>query len=148
MAEVPEWFWEVLDTTRPSLLALERWLGDQPGTVLVEFARAYLEAAEALADYAQGVVVDGFVWSEDSTEDLCLWVVGQGRDLWHAVVAGELTLAETAGAYLGRPSPLSGAVTPWDQAVAHPGHRGSQSPDALVHAVHRTRFAADLHALL
>ncbi|MFI8437270.1 hypothetical protein ACIGJO_26720 [Streptomyces sp. NPDC079020] len=144
LGQVPDWFWEVLDATRPRLSALEAWLTAQPGQILEGFALAYLDAAESLIDFSQGVHVDGAVWSEDSTEDLCMWVVGQGHRFWYSVVTGEWELAEAAQAYLGRPSPLGGEVTQWDQEVSVPEHRGYQSPDAIVYGVFRTRFAEDL----
>ncbi|MEE1736537.1 hypothetical protein PUR49_08490 [Streptomyces sp. BE147] len=148
MGQGPDWFWDVLDATRPRLSALEAWLQAQPRRILEEFALAYLDAAESLTDFSEGVRVDGADWSEDSTEDLCLWVVGQGHRFWYAVITGEWELAEAAQVYLGCPSPLSGEVIRWDQVVSDPEHRGYQSPDAIVHGVCRTRFAEDLHERL
>ncbi|WP_242426957.1 MULTISPECIES: hypothetical protein [unclassified Streptomyces] len=106
---------------------------------------AYLDAAESLIDFSEGVLVDGEAWSEDSTEDLCMWAVGQGRLFCHALATGESELAEAAQAFLGRASPLSGDVTKWDPEVSDPEHQGYQSPDAIVYGVYRTRFAEDLH---
>ncbi|MDV9189195.1 hypothetical protein R6L23_13410 [Streptomyces sp. SR27] len=141
---VPDWFWEVLEATRPRLSALESWLRSQPREVLEDFALAYLDAAEALVDFSEGVSVDGDIWSEDSTEDLCMWVVGQGRGLWRLVTAGELGLEEVAQAYLGRTSLLPDEVASWDGAVTDPEHRGCQSPETIVYSVYRTRFAEEL----
>ncbi|MFF7454487.1 hypothetical protein [Kitasatospora sp. NPDC008115] len=143
---VPAWFWDVLEATRPRLSALESWLGSQPREVLEAFALAYESAADSLADFAEGVSVDGDVWSEDSTEDLCLWVVGQGRGLWGAVIAGDLGLEAAAQLYLGRAAPDQ--VAPWDGEVSNPEHRGYQSPGAIAHGVHRSRFGEDLHERL
>ncbi|MET9659140.1 hypothetical protein [Streptomyces sp. NPDC006510] len=148
LGHVPDWFWEVLDATRPRLSALEAWLESQPREILEGFALAYLDAVDSLIDFSEGVNVDGVVWSEDSTEDLCVWVVGQGRGFWHSVAAGERELAEAAQAYLERTSLLRGEVTQWDQEVTAPEHRGYQSPDAIVYGVYRTRFAEDLHERL
>ncbi|MFB7676710.1 hypothetical protein ACFC26_35420 [Kitasatospora purpeofusca] len=145
---VSDGFWEVLESTRPRLSALESWLGSQPREVLEAFALAYESAAESLADFSEGVRVDGEVWSEDSTEDLCLWVVGQGRGLWSPVVVGDLPLEEAARMYLGRSPLLPDIVEPWDGEVSDPGHRGYQSPGTIVHGVYRTRFAEDLHERL
>ncbi|MGW2183793.1 hypothetical protein ACWCXX_38535 [Streptomyces sp. NPDC001732] len=141
---VPDWFWEVLETTRPRLSALESWLGSQRREVLEDFALAYLDAAETLVDFSEGVSVDGDIWSEDSTEDLCMWVVGQGRGLWQLVTAGKLSLEEVAQAYLGRTPLLPAGAAPWDGVVTGPGHRGYQSPEAIVYGVYRTRFAEEL----
>lgn len=145
LEEIPEWFWEVLDATRPRLSALASWLESQPREVLEAYALAYGAAMCSLADFSQGVRVDGVVWSEDDTEDLCAWVVGQGRGFWHPTVAGQRDLAEVAQAYLGRVSPFSAEVTPWDTGVSNPEHRGYQSPGAIVQGVYRTCFAQSLH---
>ncbi|MGW4382257.1 hypothetical protein [Kitasatospora sp. NPDC004531] len=145
---MPDRFWAALAAARPQLSALERWLVAQPREVVEEFALAYETAAGALADTVEGVRVDGDDWSEDSTEDLCDWVVGQGRELWTAVAAGELPLEQAAQLYLGRAVPHPGSVTEWDAEVADPGHRGYQSPRHLAHGVYRTRFAEDLDARL
>ncbi|MFB7256974.1 hypothetical protein [Streptomyces nojiriensis] len=144
LEDVPGWFWEVLDAARPSLSALEAWLEAQPRDVLEEYALAYLEAAEALIDFSEGVTVDGAGWSEDSTEDLCMWVVGQGRAFWRSTVEGAWELPDAAQAYLGRSSPLVGEVTPWDEQVRRPEHTGYRSPGTLVHGVYRRRFGQDL----
>ncbi|MFF2750276.1 hypothetical protein ACFVVA_32655 [Kitasatospora sp. NPDC058048] len=145
---VPDWFWEVLEAARPRLSALESWLESHSREVLEAFALAYESAAESLADFSEGVSVDGDVWSEDSTEDLCMWVVGQGYGLWSSVVAGELRLEEAAQMYLGRAPLLPEGVAPWDGDVSDPEHRGYQSPGAIVHGVYRTRFAEELHERL
>ncbi|GAA1410261.1 hypothetical protein GCM10009639_61120 [Kitasatospora putterlickiae] len=142
---VPDWFWDALDATRPRLSALESWLERRPRDVLEAFALAHEEAAEALADYAEGVRVNGDVWSEDDTEDLCGWVVGQGRAFWGSVIAGERSLEEAARLYL---DPDPDQVLPWDEEVANPEHRGYQSPGSIAHGVYRTRFAEDLHERL
>ncbi|MEU9763896.1 hypothetical protein [Streptomyces sp. NPDC047985] len=148
LGHIPDWFWQVLDATRPRLSALEARLESQSRENLEAFALAYLDAADSLIDFSEGVNVDGEVWSEDSTQDLCMWVVGQGRGFWSSVVTGEWELAEAAQAYLGRPSPLSKEVAQWDQEVSAPEHRGYQSPDTLAYGVYRARFAQDLHERL
>ncbi|MEV7560257.1 hypothetical protein [Streptomyces sp. NPDC089795] len=145
---VPGWFWEVLDTARPSLSALESWLEAQPRDVLETYAVAYLEAAESLIDFSEGVTVDGEVWSEDSTEDLCVWVVGQGRAFWRSTIEGSWDLSDAAQAYLRRPSSVMGEVTWWDGQVRRPEHTGYASPATLVHGVYRTRFGQDLYERL
>ncbi|KDN80764.1 hypothetical protein [Kitasatospora cheerisanensis] len=134
---IPEWFWQAMEAARPRLAALESWLGAQPRQVVEDFALAHEAAQDALADPAEGVRVDGETWSEDSTEDLCRWVVGQGREFWQAVVAGELTPEAAARRYLD-------GADPWDEEVADPRHRGYQSTGFLAHGVYRSRFGEDL----
>ncbi|MFE2109445.1 hypothetical protein ACFXAF_26790 [Kitasatospora sp. NPDC059463] len=145
---IPDRFWDALEAARPHLSALEAWLGSQPREVLEEFALAYECAAGALADFSEGVRVDGDAWSEDGTEDLCLWVVGQGRGLWRSVLAGDPGLEDVAQLYLGRVAAGPGQAVRWDTEVSDPRHRGYQSPGAIAHGVYRSRFGEDLHERL
>ncbi|WP_234314198.1 MULTISPECIES: hypothetical protein [unclassified Streptomyces] len=92
--------------------------------------------------------VDGADRSEDSTEDLCMWVVGQGRAFWRSTIDGTWELSDAAQAYLGRSSPLMCEVTRWDGSVRRPEHAGYASPGTLVHGVYRTRFGQDLYERL
>ena len=96
MESPPDWFWNILDSTRPSLAALEAWLVNAPKKRLEQFASAYELAAHSLRDYWDGPLVDGIQYSEDDTEDLCNWIVAQGRELWQE--SGPVTL--TSGASL------------------------------------------------
>ncbi|MFD8598310.1 hypothetical protein ACFV1L_25225 [Kitasatospora sp. NPDC059646] len=64
-------------------------------------------------------------------------MVGQGRELWTAIVAGESTPETAARPY------LDGAY-PWDEQVTDPRRRGHQSPGFLARGVYRSRFGEDL----
>ncbi|WP_433217212.1 hypothetical protein ACQP00_09230 [Dactylosporangium sp. CS-047395] len=77
-----EWFWSVLETHARDMDGLVAWLRSAPRDQVVAFQVAYEEAAGELADYWDGPLVDGVQYSEDDTEDLCLWIVAQGRDAW------------------------------------------------------------------
>ncbi|MFJ9696105.1 hypothetical protein [Kitasatospora sp. NPDC101183] len=142
-AGAPDWFWDALEAARPRLTALEAWLVAQPRETLEEFARVFEDAAGELADYSEGVSVDGLVWSEDATEELCWWVVGQGRAFWRSVATGDVGLGEAAQAYLGRTQ----AAVVWDETVLGPEHRGYQSPGDLVYGVYRSRFGVYMEDL-
>lgn len=114
--------------------------------VVEHLACAYAAAATELVDFSSGgVEVDGRVWSEDSTEDLCTWVVSQGHAFWGMVVDGTWSLAEVAEVYLERPSPLGTAPVRWDLTVANPNHRGCQAPGVIASGVYWTRFGEELH---
>ncbi|WP_433057892.1 DUF4240 domain-containing protein [Dactylosporangium sp. CS-033363] len=76
--------WTVLETHARDMDSLVAWLRTAPRDEVVAFQSAYEEAAEELADYWDGPVVDGVQYSEDDTEDLCLWIVAQGRAAWEA----------------------------------------------------------------
>jgi hypothetical protein len=139
--EPPAWFWAVIEETRPNLAALEAWLVAQPKATVERFANAYWDASSELCDYSEGVLINGDVWSEDSTEDLCAWVVSQGRALWVSVASGERSLAEVAEVYLGRATD-AGSIR-WTTEVSDPRHRGYQSPEGIARGVYWSRFAED-----
>lgn len=134
---VPDWFWDVIEAAKPRVAALEAWLAAQPEATMAQFALIYETAAAELADYWDGIEVDGDVWSEDDMEDLCDWVVSQGRDYWTSVRTGDRPLIEAARTYRAE----SGT---WDPAITNPEHRGYASPQAIVHGVYWSRFGESL----
>jgi hypothetical protein len=144
MDEIPAWFWQVLDSSKPRLSTLEAWLAAQPRRTVEQFAAAYTNAAETLGDYSAGVDVDEEVWSEDSTEDLYNWIVSQGHDYWAAVVSGEHPLVDVVDLYLDRPSSLGAAPVRWTNDVSNPEHQGYQAPCCIAHGVYRTRFGEEI----
>ena len=60
MESPPDWFWNVLDSKRPSLAALEAWLVNTPKERLEQFASAYELAAHSLSDYWDGPLLTAF----------------------------------------------------------------------------------------
>ncbi|MET7393043.1 hypothetical protein ABZS66_06040 [Dactylosporangium sp. NPDC005572] len=80
-------FWSVLETHARSQASILAWLREAPEDEIVAFQLTYELAAEALTDYWDGPVVDGVRYSEDDTEDLCMWIVAQGREFWTAARA-------------------------------------------------------------
>jgi hypothetical protein len=118
----------------------------QPRQTVVEFAAVYTDATEALGDYSDGVEAHGQVWSEDSTEDLYSWIVGQGHDFWAAVIAGEHAMADVVDMYLGRPSPLGAPPVQWTDEVTNPAHTGYQAPWCIAHGVYYRRFGEEIES--
>jgi hypothetical protein len=145
MNDPKDWFWKALDATRPSLAALESWLMNASQEHVEQFAAEYELAAQALCDYWDGPIVDGVEYSEDDTEDLCDWVVAQGRELWHKVKdreidIGTIALVHSRGNYDLLPVPVS----EWTTEVRDSKHRGYQDPASIASGVYRSRFGVDL----
>ena len=142
--EIPAWFWPVIDAAGHRLDVLEAWLTNQPKDVVVAYGQAYIVAAADLVEnyFADGVLVDGDVWSEDSTQDLCTWVVGQGRALWARVASGDLPLSDAAQIYLGR---VPGTV-PWTLDAS--GVATTKSPWRIECTVYWNRFDEELLEVL
>nr|BFE62418.1 hypothetical protein GCM10020063_069440 [Dactylosporangium thailandense] len=82
--EVSDRFWDVLESHGRSQARLVGWLREASEDEIVDYQGSFEAAAEELADYWDGPVVDGVQYSEDDTEDLCLWIVGEGRESWDA----------------------------------------------------------------
>ena len=76
--------WEQLESHGRDQAGLVAWLRAAPAEEIVAFQAAYELAAEELADYWDGPEVGGVQYSEDDTEDLCHWIVAQGRTAWEA----------------------------------------------------------------
>jgi hypothetical protein len=109
-----------------------------------EFLTAYELAAQTLCDYWDGPVVDGVQYSEDDTEDLCNWVVSQGRDLWQCVVEGDIDIGTIASIISSREFHLLPvAIAEWTTTVGDPRHRGYQDPALIAQGVNLTRFGTD-----
>ena len=148
MEETPDWFWEVIEVTRPHVSRLEAWLESQPKTILERFAFGYASAASSLVDYWQGHTLGLCAgWSEDDTEDLCLWVVGQGRAYWASVASGQRAWADVVDAYERHESPPDdGPDEPvqWIHST-NPDYRGSSTPDSIADGVYWKRFGEELH---
>ena len=144
MHEILEWFWTVLESARPDLGRLASWLEAATRTEIEAFTRKFSEAKEAVANYSDGVQVDGTVFSEDSMEDLCEWIVAQGRDFWEAAVSGGTDLAELAREYLAEESGRA-ASRAWDASALGEKYRGYRSAYYLAFGVYRARFDADLY---
>ena len=141
MEHPPDWFWNILESTRPSLMKLESWLVTAPREHVEEFAAAYELAAKTLCDYWDGPLVDGIQYSEDDTEDLCNWIVSQGRELWHKVAGGDLDIGHVASVVARRDyNLLPVAIKDWSTEVRDPKHRGYQAPESIAMGVYYSRF--------
>jgi hypothetical protein len=106
--EVPAWFWDVIETNRPSIARLVAWLESATEDEIVSYQLAYELAAEAIIGYWEGPSVEGVQFSEDDTEDMCRWVVSQGRQAWEDARSGRVRLDVVALRYLTRDAgPLS-----------------------------------------
>jgi hypothetical protein len=139
--QVPDWFWDVLEATRPNLAALEAALVAAPKATVAQFGFHYDTASLDLAEYSSGIEVDGVGWSEDDMEDLCEWIVGQGRAYWQSVIDGDRTLLAAARTYLGD-------ANHWSTEVNDPDHRGHQSPGGIAHGVYWSRFGEMLNEVI
>jgi len=143
MESPPDWFWNILDSTRPSLAALEAWLVNAPKKRLEQFASAYELAAHSLRDYWDGPLVDGIQYSEDDTEDLCNWIVAQGRELWQRVRAGDIDIGRVASIVSkGHFHLLPVPTDKWTTEVHNPKHLGYQDPALIAMGVYHSRFGA------
>lgn len=131
--QVPDWFWDAIEATRPHVAALEAWLVAEPKATVEQFALHYDIAAPELADYSCGIEVDGMGWSEDDMEDLCRWIVGQGRAYWQSVIDGDRTLLAAARTFLDD-------ANHWNSEVSDPAHRGYQSPGGIARGVYWSQF--------
>ena len=137
----PDWFWDVLERTRPDLARLESWLMAASAEQVRQFADAFENAAMTLCDYWDGPMVDGIQYSEDDTEDLCQWIVSQGRDLWTKLMNGKLDLTDVAR-HIARSEidKLPAKTEEWNSTVNDLRHFGYQSPECIAHAVYYSRF--------
>jgi len=139
--DVPDWFWDVIHATKPNVAVLEAWLMTAPKQTVEQFGYHYDTAALELADYWDGIRVGDTTFSEDDMEDLCHWIVSQGRAYWQSVIDGDRTLVDAAETYRFQ-------ANHWNPAVADPAHHGYQSPSGIAHGVYWSRFGELLNAVI
>jgi hypothetical protein len=144
MDKPPDWFWKLIDSTRPDLQRLETWLLSASREEIEQFAMAYEIAAESVGEYWAGPDVDGVQFSEDDTEDLCKWVVSQGQTFWESAISGEPSLVELARLYWRAEDGEIPELPNWTTEVANPQHEGYQSPEYIAYGVYESRFGESL----
>ena len=146
MGDVSQWFWVVLEKAKRDLGRLAAWLETASRLEIEEFAREYRCAkARVIADYTQGIEIDGVSFSEEVTEDFCDWIVAQGRRIWQAAVASRAYVSGLAREYQrAKESGSKAASRAWNGSALGQKYPGSHSPRLLAHAVYDARFGADL----
>jgi hypothetical protein len=144
--DVSQWFWLVLEQTRPDLGRLATWLEAASRAEIEDFAREFRRAkARVIADYSKRIEFDGVTFSEEVTEDFCDWIVAQGRRIWQAAVASRAYVSGLAREYQrAKESGSKAASRAWNGSALGQKYPGSHSPRLLAHAVYDARFGADL----
>ncbi len=144
--EIPEWFWSLIETTKPSLALLIERLEALSQAELEQWQRAYELAAAAIVPYWDGPDMGGNlgVLSEDSTEDLCEWIVSQGRELWQRATGPGADLIYLAHLYQRAEQGLIPEYPAWSTAVTNPEYRGYRDPCYIAYPIYRARFGSEL----
>ena len=146
MGDVSQWFWVVLEKAKRDLGRLAAWLETASRLEIEEFAREYRCAkARVIADYSQGIEIDGVSFSEEITEDFCDWIVAQGRPVWQAALASHAYVSGLAREYqrAKKSGGKSVASHTWNAANLGQKYPGSHAPRLLADAVYNARFGAD-----
>jgi hypothetical protein len=144
-SNVPDWFWQLLDSSRPILQDLAAKLEVLPREELVAYAATYERAVQSLCDAWAGPEVDGIQFSEDDTEDLCRWVVSEGQELYVQAVALQGRLASIVPRYWASERGDDREHPSWSVQLENEAYRGHQSPRDIVYAIYEARFGASLH---
>lgn len=143
-SEIPDWFWELLDSCRPSLQALATKLEALPRERLVAYAALYERAAEELCDYWSGPIVDGEQLSVDDTEDLCHWIVSQGSEVYAQALALHGQLEPLWLHYRASERGEDPGFPAWSVEVQNEAYKGFQSPAGIPHPIYEARFGSSL----
>jgi Protein of unknown function (DUF4240) len=82
-SEIPDFFWEIIETANNGHENLTEILLKADKNTIYKFAGEFGSAAVALTDKRY---VDRMeVTSEDSIEDICHWIVSQGKDYYEKI---------------------------------------------------------------
>jgi hypothetical protein len=143
---IPDWFWSLIEVARPSLQLLIERLEALSQTEIAQWQQAYELAAEAIVPYWDGPDMGGEVGvlSEDGTEDLCKWIVSQGRGLWQQATAPNADLKSLVRLYWRANQGMVPEYPPWSKTVENPEYRGYQDPSCIAYPIYRARFGAEL----
>ena len=144
MNEARQRFWNVLESAMADLAGLAGWLESASQTEIEEFQIEFEAAKEELADYSEGIRLDGITTAEDGTEDICAWIVGQGRLVWETACSLKGDLCDYAREYERVESGRS-AKGAWNDSGMGERYRGSRSPGTLAYRVYEERFDASLY---
>jgi hypothetical protein len=144
--DVSEWFWIVLEQTRPDLGRLAVWLEAASRQEIEDFAREFRRAkARVIADNSEGIEIDGVTFSKEVTEDFCDWIVAHGRHVWRAAVASRDYVSGLAREYQrAKKSGGKAASRAWNAATLGQKYPGSHAPRLLACAIYDARFGGDL----
>jgi hypothetical protein len=75
MDQPPEWFWSVIERSKPSLKRLAEWLEAAPKEEVIKFAFFFELAAEKVADFSSG-------GSNEADFSLCDRCLGNCATIW------------------------------------------------------------------
>lgn len=100
MNTIPDWFWQVIEKTKPNKEKLNQWLETAEKERIVQFYLAFASASEEIADYWDGIVYKDGQFSEDDMEDFCNWIVSQGKEFWLETTKENADLISISKIYL------------------------------------------------
>jgi hypothetical protein len=139
---VPDWFWEIVDSTRPDLLALAEQLEKLDREQLLSYYHFYEVASDAVCHQWEGPYIDDEIrhLSEDGTQDLTYWIVSNGKDFWLRATEPDADLVELFWMSVEVDRGEIPDPPKWTSDVANDNRRGSQTPNYIAGAIYRERF--------
>jgi hypothetical protein len=144
MRKARQRFWTVLESAKQDLGRLAEWLESASQTEIVAFQTEFEAAKEDLADYSEGITFNGTTTSEDATQDICAWIVGQGRVVWEAAFSSKDDLSSYAQGYQLFESRRSTKGS-WNDSGLGDKYRGSRSAAILAYRIYEDRFGDSLY---
>jgi hypothetical protein len=151
---VSDWFWELLEVTRPRSSELRIALAELSTPELELFQLSFKVAQEAITDYWNGPVVPeaGGALSEVSTEDFCAWIVGEGRGVWNRSLENGVDLVALAQEMFRLKSRPDPARPQWDTPVESVcwrvyENRSDRRRETIFERVDELRFAGGAQLL-
>jgi hypothetical protein len=145
---IPQWFWDLIDSSKPDLEKLVSKLETLNREQLENYHGFYASASNAVCEPWEGPYIDGDIknLSEDSTKDLCDWIVSQGYDYWYSIASLPEEQKEEAlrkafwdedKVSLGKEA---GTLVQWNYNTGNPAYKGYASPSAIAMAIFQTRY--------
>lgn len=148
-----KWFWNIIESNKPLLTNLEMTLEQSDQETVENYFALYTTASQEIVDYWDAP------FSEDSTEDICDWIVSQGKVFWEIVVNNEIDLlqahqlmveidivkSESEPKPTPKPTKYANMVCHWNNEVKNEKYQGYQSPKALAIGVYYEKFDRNIY---
>jgi hypothetical protein len=142
--EIPDWFWNLIDSSKPDLKKLEKALEELEKEQLEDYYGLYKRASQEIRDPWDGPYINEEIdhLSEDSTEDLCDWIVSQGYDHWSEMDIDDESLAAVFHSMkkVEKGKKVKGCVN-WNSNTKYP----YKTPKALALSVYEEKFGEDMY---
>ncbi len=140
-----EWFWPLLESSKPSLRALCRKLEALSKEQLFCFQRQYADAMDYVyRDHWDDPELPPTVRESGLGDDFRAWVVSQGKAFYYEVRSNPDRLQKYLDTFEACDTGSGFAELRWDREVDRDEYRGYQCPSMIAFPIFEARFGKSM----